>query len=330
MIIITGAAGFIGSNLSAKLERAYTNKKIILCDFFGIDDKWKNLANRSPYQIISPDTLFDYIEQHKEAIEIIFHMGASSSTMETDVDYLMKNNYCYSLSLWSLCAKHSIRFIYASSAATYGDGSSGFDDNIPLSALEKLRPLNPYGWSKHLFDVAIAKRIRNKEPSPPQWAGLKFFNVYGPNEYHKGNQQSVISTLYNKIKSDHPASLFKSNNKNYADGQQKRDFIWVEDCVDVMNWFYENEKVSGIFNVGTGEARTFADLAKAVLSSCNKEEKIEYIDMPEHLREKYQYFTQASMKKLRSHGYQKPFTPLEKAIALYVNQYLSNESFPYK
>jgi len=329
MIIITGAAGFIGSNLTAKLEEQYPDKKIILCDFFGKDNKWNNLANRTPYNIISPDLLFDYIDQYGSDIEMIFHMGATSSTMETNVDHIIKNNYSFSLTLWNLCTEHNIRFLYASSAATYGDGSLGFDDNTSLSYLKKLRPLNPYGWSKHLFDIAVMQRISRQESSPPQWVGLKFFNVYGPNEYHKGNQQSVVSTLYQKIKKNQPVQLFKSYNKKYPHGGQKRDFIWVDDCVDVMSWFYQKEKISGIFNVGTGKARTFEDLAKAVLLACNKEESIEYFDMPESLRDKYQYFTQAPMEKIRKHGYKKPFTSLEKAVELYIKKYL-NETIPYK
>ncbi len=330
MIIITGAAGFIGSNLTAELENRFPHKKLILCDWFGEGDKWRNLAARKPYDMVPPEDLFDYIQEHNNDIEIIFHMGASSSTMEKNVDYIMDVNYYFSLNLWNLCSTYSIRFIYASSAATYGDGSLGFDDDTSLTYLNKLRPLNPYGWSKHLFDLAVIQRVERKEAMPPQWVGLKFFNVYGPNENHKANQKSVISTMYPKVKEGKPARLFKSYNCTYPDGEQKRDFIWVDDCIEVMIWLYKNKTVSNIFNVGTGKARSFLDLAKAVFAASKKKEVIEYYDMPENLRDKYQYFTEANMKKLKSYGYKIPFTSLEDASKIYIEKYLNNEKNPYR
>ncbi len=330
MIIITGSAGFIGSNLVAEFEQRYPSKKIVVCDWFEKGDKWRNLSGRAVYDFIEPEMLFDFIQNNEDDdIEAVFHMGASSSTTETDVDFIMSRNYQSSMDLWKLCTIFDIRFIYASSAATYGDGNQGFDDDQSLPHLQKLHPLNPYGWSKHIVDKAIIQRVEAGEPTPPQWAGLKFFNVYGPNEYHKGGQKSVVAGLYPTIKEGKPAKLFKSYKDGYVDGGQLRDFVWVGDCVNVMMWLYENPTVSGIFNVGTGQARTFEDLAKAVFLALGKKPKIEYFDMPETLRDKYQYFTEASMKKLQNHGYNIPFTSLEEGVKNYVQNFLEKEN-PYR
>jgi ADP-L-glycero-D-manno-heptose 6-epimerase len=328
MIIVTGGTGFIGSNLVAGLE-AHGCKDIVICDTLGMEDKWRNIAKREIRDIVHPDRLFDYLETHQDKIEIIFHLGAISSTTEQDVDLIAETNIVLSRRLWKWCGKHQKRFIYASSAATYGDGSQNFVDYQSTSELKQLHPLNAYGWSKHVFDRRVARVLEDDmEPIPPQWAGLKFFNVYGPNEYHKGDQMSVICKLYPQVMAGAAAKLFKSHRDEYEDGGQLRDFVYVKDCVSVMLWLYENEKISGLYNVGTGNARSFKDLAEATFDAADKEPKINYIDMPEILRDKYQYFTEADMHKLREAGYDKPFTELEDGVRDYVQNYMAQED-PY-
>ncbi|MCB9991252.1 MAG: ADP-glyceromanno-heptose 6-epimerase [Rhodospirillales bacterium] len=325
MIIITGGAGFIGSNLVAALqEKGLTN--LVVCDRLGTEDKWQNLAKRELRDIVAPERLFDYLEKHAGAIKAIFHMGAISSTVETDADLIIDTNFDLSRRLWKWCAANDVRLIYASSAATYGDGDSGFKDFQTPDELAKLRPLNPYGWSKHLFDRRIARVINDQsEKAPPQWAGLKFFNVYGPNEYHKGGQMSVICKLYPQVVAGATAKLFKSHDPDYEDGGQLRDFVYVGDCVSVMLWLYDNPDVSGLFNVGTGKARSFKDLAEAVFKAAGMEPKIQYIDMPQELRGKYQYFTEADMTKLREAGYDKPFADLEDGVREYVQDFMAKD-----
>lgn len=325
MIIVTGGTGFIGSNLVAALEEKGA-KDIVVCDTFGEGDKWRNIAKRELRDIVHPDRLFDYLETHKDKVEVIFHMGAISSTTETDVDLIVETNVVLSRRLWKWCGTNGKRLIYASSAATYGDGEEGFEDVQSVEGLKKLKPLNAYGWSKHLFDRRVARVLEEKsEPIPTQWAGLKFFNVYGPNEYHKDDQMSVICKLHPQVMAGAAAKLFKSHRDDYEDGGQLRDFVYVKDCVNVMIWLYENEKVSGLFNVGTGEARSFKDLAEATFKASGVEPKINYIDMPEQLREKYQYFTEANVSNLRQAGYDKEFTSLEDGITDYVQNYMSKE-----
>lgn len=325
MIIVTGGTGFIGSNLVAGLEEA-GHKDIVICDTLGMEDKWRNIAKRELRDIVNPERLFDYLETHKDAIDVIFHMGAISSTTEQDVDLIVETNVVLTRRLWKWCGKHKKRFIYASSAATYGDGEAGFVDVDDTKGLSKLSPLNAYGWSKHVFDRRVARVMESgEEKVPAQWAGLKFFNVYGPNEYHKDDQMSVICKLYPQVVAGATAKLFKSHNPDYEDGGQLRDFVYVKDCVNVMLWLLENKKVSGLFNVGTGTARSFKDLAQATFDAANKEPKINYIDMPETLREKYQYFTEANMNKLRTAGYDQPFTELEDGVRDYVQNYMSQE-----
>lgn len=326
MIIVTGGAGFIGSNLVQGLE-AHGISDIVVCDVFGSDDKWRNVAKRALRDIVPPQDIFEYLSRHKTEIKVVFHMGAISSTTETDVDKIVENNFVFTRDLWRWCAKNGVRFIYASSAATYGDGSQGFDDNDAPLALAKLLPLNAYGWSKHAFDRRVSDliHISKSENPPPQWAGLKFFNVYGPNEYHKGEQASVVSKLYPQVVAGAQARLFKSANPKYADGGQLRDFVYVDDCVSVMLWLYENPKVSGLFNVGSGKARSFKDLALATFAAAGLEPKIHYVDMPEALKGKYQYFTEANIDKLRQAGYDKPMTELEDGVRQYVQLYMSKE-----
>lgn len=329
MIIVTGGAGFIGSNLVAALE-AKGHTDIVVCDVLGTDDKWRNLAKREIRDVVHPSRLFDYLNNHAHEVEIIYHMGAISSTTEADADLIIDTNFVLSRRLWKWCANHEKRFVYASSAATYGDGTKGFVDDQSVEALKRLQPLNAYGWSKHLFDRRIARAITDGlEKAPPQWAGLKFFNVYGPNELHKGEQMSVICKLYPQVMAGAAARLFKSHHPDYEDGGQLRDFVWVGDCVNVMLWLYDNPQVSGLYNVGSGKARSFKDLAEATFKAAGKTPKINYTDMPENLRGKYQYFTEADMTKLRAAGYDKPATELEDGIAQYVQSFLSQDD-PYR
>lgn len=327
MILVTGGAGFIGSNLVAALE-ARGLHDIAVCDWLGNRDKWRNLGKRAPAEIVAPERITEFLGQKGGDIDAVFHMGAISTTTETDVDLIVENNVRLSLMLWDWCAAHGTRLIYASSAATYGDGSNGFDDDGAPEALAALRPMNPYGWSKHVVDRRFAALAESGAPAPPQWAGLKFFNVYGPNEYHKTGQHSVVLKNFGEIQQDGQAVLFRSHRNDYADGGQLRDFIWVGDCVDVMLWLYDNQGVNGLFNVGTGQARSFADLAGAVCNAMGVAESIAYVDMPEAIRDSYQYFTQAKMDRLRTAGYAKPFTALEDGVAQYVTQFLATTD-PY-
>ena len=324
MYVVTGGAGFIGSNIAAAIG-ARGLGKVVVCDHLGNEDKWRNIAKLDLINFIQPDELFDCLASNESGIKGVIHMGAISSTTETDADLIFANNFTLSLDLWKWCASHSVSFIYASSAATYGDGSQGFVDDQARSALAKLRPLNPYGWSKHLFDRRIMRMIEEDETPPPQWAGLKFFNVYGPNEYHKGSMQSVASKVFNDANAGKTATLFKSHHPDYEDGGQLRDFIWVDDCVNVVMWLLENPKVSGLFNCGTGKARSFHDLVKAVYSAMGKEVNINFVPTPEEIRDKYQYFTQANMNKLSVAGYDKPFTSLEDGVEAYVRDFLAND-----
>ncbi|SCA57039.1 ADP-L-glycero-D-manno-heptose-6-epimerase [Candidatus Terasakiella magnetica] len=329
MFVITGGAGFIGSNIIASLEERYPDEKLVVVDRLRDGVKWRNIAKRDLYDIVHPDDLYDFLSQYADEIKAIFHMGAISATTETDADKIVDNNFRLTTALWEWCTDNKVRFIYASSAATYGDGENGFDDFQDRKKLKDLLPLNAYGWSKHLFDRTVARSLENKEATPPQWAGLKFFNVYGPNENHKGGQQSVVAHVFPDAKQNLMCRLFKSHHPDYEDGGQLRDFVWVGDVVNVILWLYENEKVSGLFNVGTGKARSFKDLAKAVYVSLEIEPKIHYIDTPVNIRDKYQYFTQANMDKLREAGYDKPFTELEEGVRQYVQDYL-NKDDPYR
>ena len=320
MIIVTGGAGFIGSALIWKLN-AEGVTDILVADHMADGSKWRNLAKRQIRTIIYKDDLFGWLSEQADhqPIEAIFHMGASSSTVETDVDYLMRNNLNYSIGLWKFCSQKQIPLIYASSASTYGDGEAGFDD---LDAgTPELVPMHPYGFSKHKFD---AYALAQKE-TPPFWAGLKFFNVYGPNEYHKGAQSSVINQFVPQVKTTGKIKLFKSYRSDVADGEQKRDFVYVKDCVDVMWHLYQHTKSakSGVYNVGTGSARTFKDLAFAVFAAMDQPALVEMTPMPELLRGQYQYFTEAKMDRLRKDtGYNKTATSLETGVLDYVRNYL--------
>jgi len=328
MIVVTGGAGFIGSNLLAALEERGLHELAII-DRLGNQDKWRNIAKRELAAIVPPEETFAFLDANAPEIDTIFHLGAISATTETDADAIVANNVALTLRLWDWCSWRGARLIYASSAATYGDGAAGFQDVETPQALAQFQPLNPYGWSKHLIDRRIARLLAGNGPRPPQWAGLKFFNVYGPNEYHKGGQQSVVAHIYPRAVAGEAARLFRSHRPDYADGGQLRDFIWVEDVVAVMLWLYDHPEVNGLYNVGTGQARSFADLARAVFAALDQPDRIDYVDTPLAIRDKYQYFTQADMTRLRAAGYDRPMTSLEEGVGRYVRTYL-NAADPYR
>ena len=326
MMLVTGGAGFIGSHVVAALEER-SRGPIAVCDTLD-EDKWRNLAKRRLAEVVPPEALLDWLGLRRD-IEAVVHMGAISSTTTTDEAETMRVNYALPVSLWDWCAANSVRLVYASSAATYGDGSQGFDDEFGQNALARLQPLNLYGRSKHAFDREVARRVATGAKTPPHWAGLKFFNVYGPNEYHKAGQTSVVLQNWREAKASGRAILFRSHNPNYADGGQSRDFIWVGDCADVVLWLLDATGVNGLYNVGTGKARSFKDLATAVFAALGRVPNIEYVDTPIAIRDKYQYFTEARMERLRTAGYAKPFTALEDGVARYVQGYLETVD-PYR
>jgi len=324
MYLVTGGAGFIGSNLVAELTRA--GHEVAVCDYVDESNR-ANLDKRGPLEIIHPDDLLTWLDTGKAAPRAIFHMGAISSTVERDVDKIMRTNYLLSLRLWEWARNAQVPFIYASSAATYGDGEAGFDDDNDPDALLRLKPLNPYGWSKLLFDRAAVQMAATGD-APPQWAGLRFFNVYGPNEYHKGGQRSVVPQFWQQIHETGKARLFQSHDPDYDDGGQLRDFVHVSDTVSVMMWLAQTPAVSGIFNLGTGQARSFDDLARAIFDTLARPADIDYIAMPESVRNQYQYFTEARMDRLRGAGYDKTFISLEDGVRSYVGTYLeSNDRY---
>ncbi|KJV10273.1 ADP-L-glycero-D-manno-heptose-6-epimerase [Elstera litoralis] len=327
MIVVTGGAGFIGSNLLRGLEARGLHDLVVI-DRLGQDEKWRNIAKRELAAVVPPEETFAFLDAHAAEIDAIFHLGAVSSTTETDADLINQSNFALTLKLWDWCCWRGARFIYASSAATYGDGAQGFEDDASIAALAQLKPLNAYGWSKHATDRRIARLVAGDGPVPPQWLGLKFFNVYGPNEYHKGGQKSVVAHILPQIQATGRAKLFKSYRPDYADGGQLRDFVWVGDIVDIMLWAYDHPAVSGLFNAGSGQARSFRNLADAVFAAISVRPNIEYIDMPESLRAKYQYFTEARMDRLRAAGYDRPLTPLAEGVKAYVQDYLLQDD-PY-
>lgn len=321
MIIITGGVGFIGSQVLAALEEVENN--IAVVDVFGSDDKWRNVSKRRTTTFISPDSIFAFLEKHKKAIRLVLHFGGISSTMEKNVDIIVKNNINLSIDLYEYCIDNKIRFIYASSAATYGNGNNGLLDRDDVEYLDDLRPLNAYGWSKHCIDKHVWSTDNRKQSQKNGVVALKFFNVYGPNEYHKGNQCSVIYSFYNQLKKGNTLQLFKSYKPEFNNGEQCRDFVWIQDCVDVVLWMIKHPTVSGIYNVGSGTPRTFNDVANIISSVLKKEGTIEYVEMPEGLKEQYQYHTQANISKLRSVGYNLPMTSLEDGISFYIKDYLN-------
>ncbi|MHC4174476.1 MAG: ADP-glyceromanno-heptose 6-epimerase [Planctomycetota bacterium] len=321
MIIVTGGAGFIGSALIAALNKRQITD-ILVVDQLGTDQKWKNLRNLSFVDYVEKDDFLEMVVENRldSATEAVFHLGACSDTTETNASYLVKNNYEYSKLLAQWATADNIRFIYASSAATYGDGSAGFSDDV--EKMDELRPLNMYGCSKHLFDLwarraGLLKKI----------VGLKYFNVFGPNEYHKGDMRSFVIKAFEQINATGKVRLFKSYRPEFKDGEQMRDFIYVKDAVDMTLFFLDNPGIGGLFNIGAGKARTWNDLVKAVFAAMGSKPKIEYIEMPDSIRNQYQYFTQANITKLRKAGYDKETTSLEEAIQDYVQNYLQNHAY---
>jgi ADP-L-glycero-D-manno-heptose 6-epimerase len=322
LILVTGGAGFIGSNVVAKLcETGVWD--IAVCDRFRDAElgKWRNIAKHPIADLVAPEALKDWLAAHVGELEAVIHMGAISSTTEPDVDRIVEANFV-------LCTERGVRLIYASSAATYGDGAEGFHGLDDLDALAKLRPLNAYGWSKAMFDL-YAVRNAGRNHAPSQWVGLKFFNVYGPNEYHKGTMKSVVAQIWPQVLRGEPVRLFKSHNPDYADGGQLRDFVYVRDAADVIAWLIATPRVNGVYNLGSGEARTFLDLASATCAASGQACEITYGDMPEAIRDRYQYFTQADISRLKTAGYTGEFTSLEAGVADYVGVYLS-EPDPYR
>jgi ADP-L-glycero-D-manno-heptose 6-epimerase len=319
-LLITGGAGFIGSNLVAALNEAGC-VDIIVNDELGSGEKWRNLQKRQLLDVVPPSDLQRWIEGRK--LSAVIHLGANSDTTATNGDAVIASNFRLSLMLLDWCTANRTPFIYASSAATYGDGTVGFDDDWSVNALRRLRPMNLYGWSKHLFDLVVAERLQRRIDLPPQCVGLKFFNVFGPNEYHKGHMRSVIATVFADAQAGRPVHLFKSHREGIEDGDQQRDFIYVEDAVAVMRWLIDQGDVSGIFNVGTGTARSFRDLVTALFRALGRDPNIVYLEMPTTVRERYQYFTRATVERLRQAGYDRTFTPLEAGVADYATRFLA-------
>ncbi|WP_159468093.1 ADP-glyceromanno-heptose 6-epimerase [Dyadobacter sp. 3J3] len=320
MIIVTGAAGFIGSGLISRLnQEGFSN--IIAVDDFSKIEKAENLEGKTIKERVERSSLFEWLDKNNKDVEFIFHIGARTDTTEFDVNIFNELNLDYSKQIWEKCVAYQIPLVYASSAATYGLGELGYDDNESL--IPQLKPLNPYGDSKNDFDIWALKQ----EKKPFFWVGLKFFNVYGPNEYHKGRMASVIFHAFNQIKATDKMKLFRSHNPDFKDGEQMRDFIYVKDLIDVCVFFMHHRKDSGIYNLGSGKARTFKDLVSNTFLAMDKTPDISYVDTPADIRDKYQYFTQANMSKLHAIGYTKPFHTLEEGVSEYVKDYLSSGSY---
>jgi ADP-L-glycero-D-manno-heptose 6-epimerase len=328
MILVTGGAGFIGSNLVAALVAR--GERVAVADWLGDTGKWRNLGKHPPETVLAPDALDGWFGSWldsgpplgAEALAAVVHLGAISETTATDGDLVWQTNVELSWRLWRWCAAQGVPFLYASSAATYGAGEAGFDD--APERLAGLRPLNLYGWTKHAFDLRVAASVARGEKAPPRWAGLKFFNVYGPNEYHKGAMISVVKRKFDERLADDAARLFASDVPGLPDGHQARDFIWVGDVVDVLLWLLDAPALpSGLYNLGTGRARTYLDLAFAVCDAMGVERRVEFVPMPEPLRGQYQSFTEARMDRLREAGYPGKFTPLEDGVRRYVQDYLA-------
>jgi ADP-L-glycero-D-manno-heptose 6-epimerase len=312
MILITGGAGFIGANVVTALQG---REPLVVCDWLGGGDKWKNLRHAEVDRFVFPEELEDFLGEFGNRISSVVHMGAISATTERDVDLIVRANLHLSRTLWTFCASREIPFVYASSAATYGDGSEGFDDRADDDYLGKLRPLNAYGWSKLAFDRQVLAMVRRGEPAPPRWAGLKFFNVYGPREQHKGSMRSVMTTHFEALRAGGSLSLFRSDRPDYADGGQMRDFIMVDDCVAVIAWMLDNAFPSDLYNVGTGKAQTWLEAGEAMFAALGRAPAIDFVDMPAALVGRYQYFTEARMDKLAAVGAPLPGVGLIDGVA---------------
>lgn len=329
IVLVTGGAGFIGSNIVARLAED-RDLDVVVCDRLREAElgKWRNIAKHPIGDFVAPEAMFEWLEAHRDDVALIVHMAAISSTTEPDADRIVHSNFTLSRDLFRWCAERKRRLVYASSAATYGAGEHGFDDDNAYEALARLRPLNAYGWSKALFDL-FAVREAARGCAPPQWAGLKFFNVYGPNEDHKQAMKSVAAQIWPHVRDGHAVQLFKSHRPDVPDGGQTRDFVYVRDAADVTRWLFETPDVSGIYNLGSGQARSFEDMARQVFAAAGKNARIEYTPMPPAIRDKYQYFTQARMDRLKAAGYAAPMTSLEQGIGDYVGRFLSQPD-PYR
>jgi ADP-L-glycero-D-manno-heptose 6-epimerase len=326
MLIITGGGGFIGSVLAWALNEA-GRADIVIVDRFGTDEKWRNIAKRDFFEILTIEGVPAWLDRYGHEVDAVFHLGANSSTTENDADLVIGTNLNSSIAWWRWCSAHRKPLIYASSAATYGNGTQGFDDAGGLNEYKRLQPMNLYGWSKHAFDL-WALREGWKGHAPPFWAGLKFFNVFGPNEYHKAEMMSLVAKNHGQIAAGETIRLFKSHRADFADGEQRRDFVYVKDCAEAMLWLWRQGRDSGIYNIGTGAARSFRELMEATAAACGRETHIEYVDMPSVIRPNYQYLTEANMSRLRAAGFNAPFTPLEDAVHDFVTNYLA-KSDPY-
>jgi ADP-L-glycero-D-manno-heptose 6-epimerase len=326
MHIVTGGAGFIGSNLVAAL--CADGQEVVVVDRLRQGLKWRNIAKHPVAAIVEPDDLPAFLAR-KPPLRTLFHMGAINATTETDGDLVARTNIALPQMLWDWCARAGVPFIYASSAATYGDGALGFDDDASPAALARLRPLNLYGWSKLAFDRRVAQMLALGHPRPPHWAGLRFFNVYGPNEHHKGRMASVVLHKFNQVMRGEPATLFASDRAGIADGEQQRDFVHVNDCVAAMTWLARNPQASGLYNIGSGRARSFLDLTRAIFAALGRNDDIRFIPMPDDLRGRYQYFTEARMDRLRAAGFAHPPTSIEDGVRSYVRDVLMNAEDPF-
>lgn len=321
MIIVTGGAGFIGSCLIRALNEKGI-EDIVIVDNIASSEKWKNIRNKKYITYINKSEFLTKLSDYKQA-EMVIHMGACSSTTEGDFDYLWNNNVSYTKALWNFCSDNGIRFIFASSAATYGDGKFGFDDRMNIDIL---MPMNGYGYSKQVFDLWVKHQAEKK---PVQYVGLKFFNVYGPNEYYKGSMASMVYHGFNQIKNDGEIKLFKSYNAEYSDGAQLRDFVYVKDICSVVMWLLDNKHVNGLYNVGTGRAQSFKELAEAIFHAMGLSPRISYIEMPDNLKSRYQYYTQADISKIMEAGYGRAFMDLETGVRDYVTEFLDKEFLNY-
>ena len=325
LILVTGGAGFIGSNAANTLaENGY---KVVISDWFGEDQRWKNIAPAVIHDLVRPEDLSAWMRANGDQLGGIVHMGAISATTEQDVDKIIENNIRLSLDLWDYACREDVAFVYASSAATYGDGTAGFVDDDSVAGLANLAPLNPYGWSKHLVDRRIAADVVAGRKTPSVWAGLKFFNVFGPRESHKGGMRSVIHQIWPLAAQGETVRLFKSDNPDYADGGQLRDFIHVDDCVHVIRTALAQQSLGGVFNVGTGQARSFEDLALATFKAVGRDPKIEYMEMPDKLRGRYHYYTHADTTRLKAHQLAPNFKSLEDGVGNYIDWLRANPDF---
>ena len=328
MYVITGGAGFLGSNLAAGIEERGMGE-ITVVDRFQTDSRWRNISKRSLREIVFPEKLFDYLNCFSEEVDAVIHINYTGFVDEKNVDALIDERVHLTFRLWNWCAEHQKPFIYDSTAGVYGNGSLGFKDDDSAEALAKLNPMSAEAWTKLFLDRKLVDTINRGDAAPPQWIGLRCFNLYGPNEYHNTRHQSIIPRVYTAAKNGKLFPLFKSDNPKYKDGDQMRDFMWIKDTVDVILWLMEHKNVSGLFNIGTGQARTYADVVKAVYLALGEEPEMDFMDLPADVKGQYQYFTQADIQKLRTAGYTKPFTTLEDGVKQYVLDYLE-QSDPYR